>query len=181
MLREITAADFPASRRAGDAPRRGSIKGCSHDSQAYGQRFMLRLHEPTRETLESLSRHFKKSSAEIIRHLITQARPADFPPSWQPAVQAHRASRARRDGRGTKGEASAGRGHWGSSWCGGLSSGAVPSTPARQTTLAWLQLTSGPVRSATATQVTRAHAQASGASAIAQVPRSMPQRRPRAT
>jgi hypothetical protein len=66
MLREITVEDFPASWRAGDAPRQGSIGGRSHDSQAYGQRFMLRLDEPTREMLERLSRHFKKSSAEII-------------------------------------------------------------------------------------------------------------------
>lgn len=66
MLREITAVDFPASWRAGDAPRQGIPGGRSHDSRAYDQRFVLRLDETTRETLEHLSKHFNKSNAEII-------------------------------------------------------------------------------------------------------------------
>jgi hypothetical protein len=44
---------------------------------------MLLLDETTRETLEGLSRHFKQSSAEIIRQLVAQADPEDFPESWQ--------------------------------------------------------------------------------------------------
>jgi hypothetical protein len=55
-----------------------------------------------------------------------------------------------------------------------------PPAPALQTTLACPPLTSGPVRRATASQVTPPHAQASGASAMAQIARAMPQRRPRA-
>jgi len=66
MVREITVVDFPASWRAGDAPRQGIPGGHSHDSRAYGKRFTLRLDEPTREMLERLSRHFKKSRAESI-------------------------------------------------------------------------------------------------------------------
>ena len=90
MLREITAMDFPASWRAGDAPRRGIPEGRSHDSRAYGQRFMLRLDEPMREMLEHLSRHFKKSSAEIIRQLVAQATPEAFPTCWRLAAAEHR-------------------------------------------------------------------------------------------
>jgi predicted DNA-binding protein len=90
MLREITAVDFPASWRAGDAPRQGIPGGRSHDTRAYGKRFMLRLDEPTREKLESLSRHFKKSSAKIIRQLVAQATPEAFPTSWHLAVEEHR-------------------------------------------------------------------------------------------
>jgi hypothetical protein len=48
---------------------------------------MLRLDETTRETLERLARHFKKSSAEIIRQLIAQASPEDFPERWQLRVE----------------------------------------------------------------------------------------------
>jgi predicted DNA-binding protein len=90
MLREITAVDFPASWRAGEASRGGIPGGRSHDSRAYGKRFMLRLDDTTREKLESLSKHFKKSSAEIIRQLIAQATPEAFPTSWRLAVAEHR-------------------------------------------------------------------------------------------
>ena len=48
------------------------------------------LMRPTREKLESLSKHFKKSSAEIIRQLIAQATPEAFPTSWRLAVGEHR-------------------------------------------------------------------------------------------
>lgn len=94
LLRAITATDFPASWRAGEALRRGIPESCSHDSQAYGKRFMLRLHETTWETLERLSRHFDKSSAEIIRQLIAQVTLEDFPESWQLAAE-HRPRPAR--------------------------------------------------------------------------------------
>jgi DNA-binding Lrp family transcriptional regulator len=57
---------------------------------------MLRLDETTRETLEELSRHFKQSIAEIIRQLIAQATPEDFPQSCHLAVQECRQRGARR-------------------------------------------------------------------------------------
>jgi predicted transcriptional regulator len=101
MLREITVVDFPASWRAGEASRQGSPEGHSHDSRAYGQRFMLRLDEPTWETLESLSKHFKKSSAEIIRQLVAQATPEAFSTSWRLAAVEHRLQDARPADRGT--------------------------------------------------------------------------------
>jgi hypothetical protein len=37
---------------------------------------------PPWEKLEDLSTHFDKEAAEIIRQLIAQAEPEDFPPSW---------------------------------------------------------------------------------------------------
>jgi hypothetical protein len=85
-LREITVVDFPNSWQARDTPRRAIPGGRSHDSRAYNQRFMLRLDETTRATLERPSRHFKKSSAEIVRQLVAQATLEAFPPSWQLAV-----------------------------------------------------------------------------------------------
>jgi predicted DNA-binding protein len=101
MLRAITAGDFPASWHTGDAPRRGTTGGRSHDSRAYGQRFMLRLDAPTRGTLENLSKHFNKSSAEIIRQLVAQATPEAFPTSWRLAAAAHRLQDAGPADRGT--------------------------------------------------------------------------------
>jgi hypothetical protein len=78
-----------------------ACRGCSKAREE------LWLDEPTRERLERLSRHFKKSSAEIIRQLIAQATPEAFPPSWQLVVQEPRASLARLDGRSTRAEARA--------------------------------------------------------------------------
>jgi hypothetical protein len=89
-LREITTVDFPTSWCAGDAPRQGIPKGRSHDSRAYGKRFMLRLDEPTRAMLEHLSKHFTKSNAEIIQQLVAQATPEVFPMSWHLAVEESR-------------------------------------------------------------------------------------------
>jgi hypothetical protein len=51
---------------------------------------MMRLDGMTWETLERLSRHFDKSSAEIIRQLVAQATPEDFPERWQLAVRERR-------------------------------------------------------------------------------------------
>jgi hypothetical protein len=92
MLRKITVADFPRSWQAaiqGKATSRPKprVSRRSHDSRTYGRRFMLRLDEPTWQTLESFAHHFKQSHAEIIRQLVAQARLEDFPQSWQLAVQ----------------------------------------------------------------------------------------------
>jgi hypothetical protein len=76
MVRQIIITDFPASWQEERPAKR------SHDSRTYGTRFMLRLDDPTQEKLEDLSTHFDTSAAEIIRHLIAQAKPEDFPKSW---------------------------------------------------------------------------------------------------
>jgi predicted DNA-binding protein len=77
MVRQITITDFPASWQEATPRER------SHDSRIYTERFMLRLDDLTQDKLEDLSTHFDKPAAEIIRHLITQAKPEDFPKSWQ--------------------------------------------------------------------------------------------------
>jgi hypothetical protein len=56
----------------------------SHDSRYDGKRFMMRLDPQTWEKLEELFAHSDKSVAEIIRHLVAQAKPEDFPRAWQP-------------------------------------------------------------------------------------------------
>lgn len=93
-MRQVRGDDFPASWHAaaveGGTPR-------SDDSRYYGKRFMMRWDEPTRERLEELSQHFNRPHAAIIRQLITQARPEDFPPSWHLAVEECRLRAARRD------------------------------------------------------------------------------------
>jgi hypothetical protein len=77
MVRQITMTDFPGSWQEARLEKR------SHDSQTYGTRFMLRLDDPTSATLEELSTHVDTPAAEIIRQLIVQAEPEDFPASWQ--------------------------------------------------------------------------------------------------
>jgi hypothetical protein len=94
MVRHISMADFPASWHEGPAEER------SHDSRRYGKRFMLRLDEPRRATLDALATHFETSGAEIIRQLLAQATPDTFPASWhRRVVERHgaQARRARRD------------------------------------------------------------------------------------
>jgi predicted DNA-binding protein len=76
-LRQVTTEAFPESLRAGMAGVR------SHDSQTYGQRFMLRLDESTSQKLQHLVEQSGMSRAEIIRQLIAQAKLEDFPESWQ--------------------------------------------------------------------------------------------------
>ena len=76
-VRQIAIEDFPTSWQEATPPER------SHDSRTYTERFMLRLDDPTREKLEDLSMHFDESAAEVIRQLITQAKPEDFPQSWR--------------------------------------------------------------------------------------------------
>jgi predicted DNA-binding protein len=67
----------------------------SHDSRTYTERFMLRLDDLTREKLKNLSTHFDTSAAEMIRQLIAQAKPEDFPPSWQMRATERRTPQAR--------------------------------------------------------------------------------------
>ena len=77
MVRRITIKDFPTSWQAATPHER------SHDSHTYTERFMLRLDEPSQTKLQQLIKAFGTSKAAIIRHLIAQAEPEDFPPSWQ--------------------------------------------------------------------------------------------------
>jgi predicted transcriptional regulator len=76
MVRQITMADFPDSWQAEQSGER------SHDSRIYGKRFMLRLDQATQAKLEHLIQQFGASKAHIIRQLIMQATPEDFPNSW---------------------------------------------------------------------------------------------------
>jgi hypothetical protein len=76
MVRQISIEGFPASWQEMTPTER------SHDSPTYTQRFMLRLDEPSQATLEQFINQFGISKAEIIRHLIAQAKPEDFPKSW---------------------------------------------------------------------------------------------------
>jgi predicted transcriptional regulator len=80
-MRQVTLEDFPSSRRAGETVPR------SHDSGHYGTRFMLRLDDETSIKLATLTQAFHRSAAEVIRQLVAQARPEDFPESWQLAVE----------------------------------------------------------------------------------------------
>jgi hypothetical protein len=74
-MRQVTPEDFPASWRAGE------IAGRSHESGYYHSRLMLRLDGATQRKLETLMRTFHRPAAEIIRQLIAQARPEEFPES----------------------------------------------------------------------------------------------------
>ena len=97
-MRRVTPEDFQESWRAREtAPR-------SHESGNYNRKFGMRLNEVTWRTLEGFTTTFQRPAAEIIRQLIAQARPEDFPPSWQLAVQECQASHARRNGLGTREE-----------------------------------------------------------------------------
>jgi predicted DNA-binding protein len=89
-LRAITRVDFPAGGQSGDAQRRETTEGCSYGSRVYGRRLMLRSNEKTYERLENLSRHFKKSRAEIVRDLVAQATLETFPTRWSLEVEEHR-------------------------------------------------------------------------------------------
>jgi hypothetical protein len=90
-MRRVTTDDFPASWRAGE------MAGRSHESGYFHQKFGMRLDEVTSRKLEALTQTFHRPAAEIIRQLITQARPEDFPRSWQIAVD-ERCETRRRDG-----------------------------------------------------------------------------------
>jgi hypothetical protein len=67
----------------------------SHDSPTYTQRFMLRLNHTSSLKLQELVDRFAVPKAKIIRHLITQAKPEDFPKSWRTRTTKRRAPRVR--------------------------------------------------------------------------------------
>jgi predicted transcriptional regulator len=79
-MRQVTDEDFPPSWRAGNIAIR------SHESCYFRRKFGLRLDEVTSQKLEALTQTFDRSAAEIMRQLIAQAAPEDFPQSWQLAV-----------------------------------------------------------------------------------------------
>jgi predicted transcriptional regulator len=94
-LQQVTIEDFSENWRLGVAGVR------SHESDYYQRRFMLRLDDETSEKLNTLTRIFDCSAAEVVRHLIAQATPEDFPQSWRLAAAAHRPQDARPTHRGT--------------------------------------------------------------------------------
>jgi hypothetical protein len=83
-MRQIMRADFPPSWRAGETAAR------SHESGYFYRKFGLRLDEVTSGRLEALTQTFDRSAAAIIRQLIVQAAPEDFPQSWHLAVEERR-------------------------------------------------------------------------------------------
>jgi predicted DNA-binding protein len=91
MVRQITIEDFPASWRADQSEER------SHDSRIFVTRFMLRLDEPSQTKLRQLVKQFGVPKAEIIRQLIMQATPEDFPQSWRMRAEERRAQQAQRN------------------------------------------------------------------------------------
>jgi predicted transcriptional regulator len=86
MVRQITIQDFPAIWQAATPRER------SHDSRIYTERFMLRFDHLTREKLDALATHFNKPASEVIRDLITQAKPGGF--SQELADEGNRTPRA---------------------------------------------------------------------------------------
>jgi hypothetical protein len=83
-MRQVTPEDFPASWRLGDTTRRSHESGYDH------RKFGLRLDAVTSQKLEMLTHTFGRSAAEVIRQLIAQARPEDFPESWHTAAMERR-------------------------------------------------------------------------------------------
>jgi hypothetical protein len=75
-VRQITMTDFPPSWQSVTFEER------SHDSHSYDTRFMLRLDEAAQTKLQRLISYFGVSKADIIRQLLVQATPEDFPNSW---------------------------------------------------------------------------------------------------
>jgi predicted DNA-binding protein len=89
MVCQVTLTDFPASWQAATPRER------SHDSHTYTERFMLRLDEPSQTKLQQLIKKFGTSQAAIIRHLLAQAKPEDFPKSWHMKASERRVPRVR--------------------------------------------------------------------------------------
>jgi hypothetical protein len=56
---------------------------------------MLRLDEPSQTKLQQLIKKFGTSQAAIIRHLLAQAKPEDFPKSWHMKASERRVPRVR--------------------------------------------------------------------------------------
>jgi hypothetical protein len=89
MVHQVTITDFPASWQEATPRER------FHDSRTYTERFMLRLDESSQTTLQQLIKQFGASKAEIIRQLIAQAKPEDFPKGWHMKSLERRAQQPR--------------------------------------------------------------------------------------
>jgi hypothetical protein len=90
MVRQITTADFPASWEVERSEKR------SHHFPMYGTRFMLRLDAASETKLQQFITQFGTSKTAIIRQLIMQATPEDFPTSWQMRARACGAPQSRK-------------------------------------------------------------------------------------
>jgi predicted DNA-binding protein len=90
LLQHVTLTDLPTHWQTGEPDPH------AHDSRFYDQRYMLRLNAPTRQKLDALAEHCGKSIAEIVRHLVTQATPEDFPQDWWTTDGRRRAALTRR-------------------------------------------------------------------------------------
>jgi hypothetical protein len=84
-LQQVNPDEFPPSWRAGETTVR------SHGSGYYHRKFRLRLDEVTSGRLEALAQTFNRPAAEVIRQLIMQARPEDFPTHWRRSTDGHHA------------------------------------------------------------------------------------------
>ena len=91
MVRQITTADFPASWEAERSEKR------SHDSRIYDTCFILQLDTLSETKLQQLITQFGASKAHIIRQLLVQAKPEDFPNSSHMRAAERRAQPAQRD------------------------------------------------------------------------------------
>jgi hypothetical protein len=76
MVRRVTIEDLPALWQEATPTER------SHDSRTYTERFMLRLDATSSLKLQELVDRFDVPKAAIIRHLLSQTEPDDFPKSW---------------------------------------------------------------------------------------------------
>jgi len=76
MLQQVTLEDLPAHWQTGEGDPH------AHDSCHDEKRDMMRLDRLTRQKLDEWSEHVGTSIAEIIRHLVNQATPEDFPETW---------------------------------------------------------------------------------------------------
>jgi hypothetical protein len=88
VVQHITEAAFPTNWQPGDVPEESwkdltRVRPPSHHSPNYARRFTIRLDEESGQKLDTIIQVFGQSPAEIMRHLITRATPADFPQNWQ--------------------------------------------------------------------------------------------------
>jgi hypothetical protein len=91
-MRQVTPEDFPPSWRAEEAAAR------AHESGYFHRKLGLRLDAVTSRKLAAFMHTFERSAAAIIRELIAQATPEDFPPSWHMAAIEPRPQDARPGG-----------------------------------------------------------------------------------